>query len=54
MLKKQKLFFLLVQPGVKCSTKEIYLKVKNYSKKRILKKNKINTKETKIHKKLNM
>ena len=42
--KKQKLFFLLVQPGVKCSTKEIYLKVKNYSKKRILKKNKINTK----------
>ena len=31
--KKQKLFFVLIQPNVKCSTKEIYSRVKNYSKK---------------------
>ncbi len=30
---KQKLFFVLVQPKIKCSTKLIYSKVKNYSKK---------------------
>ena len=42
--KKQRLFFLLIQPPVKCSTKEIYSRVKNYSKKKKLKKNKINTK----------
>ena len=32
-----------MQPRVKCSTKEIYSKVRNYSKKKIFKKNKINT-----------
>ena len=32
--KKQKLFFVLVQPKIKCSTREIYSKVKKYSKKR--------------------
>ena len=31
--KKHKLFFLLVFPYIKCSTKEIYSKVKNYSPK---------------------
>ncbi len=43
--KKQKLFFLLIQPNIKCSTKEIYSKVKNFSRKQTLKKNKINTKK---------
>ena len=42
--KKQSLFFLLIQPPVKCSTKEIYSRVKKFSKKKKLKKNKINTK----------
>ena len=42
--KKQKLFFVLIQPSVKCSTKKIYLSVRNYSKKKALKKNLINTK----------
>ena len=42
--KKQKLFFVLIQPQVKCSTKEIYSSVRNYSKKKTLKKNKINSK----------
>ena len=42
--KKQKLFFVLIQPQVKCSTKEIYSSVRNYSNKKTLKKNKINTK----------
>ncbi len=32
--KKQKLNFLLVFPNIKCSTKEIYSKVKNYSQKK--------------------
>ena len=31
--KKYKLYFLLVYPYIKCSTREIYSKVKNYSKK---------------------
>ena len=31
--KKQKLFFILVQPKERCSTKEIYAKVQKYSKK---------------------
>ena len=41
--KKQKMFFVLIQPNVKCSTKEIYSKVKNYSKKKELEKSRINT-----------
>ena len=43
--KKQKLFFLLIQPKIKCSTKEIYSKVKNYSRKQTLQENKLNTKK---------
>ncbi len=31
--RKQKLYFALIQPKIKCSTKEIYSKVKKYSKK---------------------
>ena len=42
--KKQKLFFVLIQPNIKCSTKEIYSKVQKYSKKRKFEKNKINSK----------
>jgi 4-diphosphocytidyl-2-C-methyl-D-erythritol kinase len=41
--KKHKLFFLLIQPSVKCSTKEIYARVKNYSKKKRLEKNIVKT-----------
>ena len=33
-IKKQKLFFLLSRPNIICSTKEIYSKVKKYSKKK--------------------
>ena len=39
--KKQKLFFVLIQPNIKCSTKDIYSKVHKYFKKKILKKNRI-------------
>jgi 4-diphosphocytidyl-2-C-methyl-D-erythritol kinase len=42
--KKHKLFFLLIQPSVKCSTKEIYAMVKNYSKKKRLEKNRVKIK----------
>ena len=42
--KKQKMFFVLVHPRVKCSTKDIYSKVRNFSKKKTLKKNKLNSK----------
>ena len=42
--KKQSLFFVLIKPEVKCSTKEIYSNVRNYSKKKIFKKEEINTK----------
>ena len=42
--KKHKLFFLLIQPGVKCSTKEIYAGVKNYSKKKRLEERRIKNK----------
>jgi len=42
--KNYKLFFLLIQPRVKCSTKKIYAKVKNYSKKKTFEKNRIKTK----------
>ena len=41
--KKQNLFFVLVQPRVRCSTKQIYARVKKYSKKKILEKGKIST-----------
>ena len=41
---KKKLFFILVKPNVICSTKEIYSKVRKYSKKGLLAQNKINTK----------
>ena len=37
------MFFVLIQPSVKCSTKEIYSRVRSYSKKKRLEKNKINT-----------
>ena len=43
-IKKQKMYFILIKPSVKCSTKEIYSKVKNYSKKKTLNKNEINSK----------
>lgn len=43
-LKKKKLFFILIQPKVTCSTSDIYSKIRNYSKKKLLIKNKINTK----------
>ena len=43
-IKKQKMYFVLIKPSVKCSTKEIYSKVKNYSKKKTLNKNEINSK----------
>jgi 4-diphosphocytidyl-2-C-methyl-D-erythritol kinase len=42
--KNQKLYFLLAHPNVKCSTYEIYSKVKKYSRKKKLNFNKINTK----------
>ena len=38
---KHKFFFVLIQPRVKCSTRQIYSKVKKYSKKTKLIKNKI-------------
>ena len=34
--KKYKLYFLLIFPNIKCSTREIYSKVKKYTKKNIL------------------
>lgn len=42
--KKQNLFFLLINPNIKCSTKEIYSRVRNYSKKERFDKNKISSK----------
>ena len=42
---KQKLFFVLIQPSIKCSTREIYSKVKSYSKKIIFLKKKISNKK---------
>ena len=40
----QKLFFVLIKPSIKCSTREVYSKVRRYSKKIIFAKNKINKK----------
>ena len=37
--KKYNLFFLVVYPNIKCSTKEVYSKVKNFNKKKVLKQN---------------
>tara|TARA_B100000575_G_C23033586_1_gene594999 strand:+ start:251 stop:1084 length:834 start_codon:yes stop_codon:yes gene_type:complete len=36
--KKKKMFFVLIQPRVKCSTKEIYSKVRNFNENKSLKK----------------
>ncbi|MDC0530250.1 hypothetical protein OAR89_01940 [Pelagibacteraceae bacterium] len=43
--KKQKLFFLLSHPNINCSTREIYSKVRKYSKKSKFISYKINTKK---------
>ncbi|MFL2877548.1 MAG: 4-(cytidine 5'-diphospho)-2-C-methyl-D-erythritol kinase [Candidatus Pelagibacter sp.] len=43
--KKQKLIFLLSRPNINCSTREIYSKVKEYSKKNKFSFSKINTKK---------
>ena len=43
--KKYKLFFLLSHPNINCSTREIYSKVKKYSKKIKLKSYKFNNKK---------
>ena len=37
--KKYNLFFLVVYPNIKCSTKEVYSKVKNFNKKKVFKQN---------------
>jgi 4-diphosphocytidyl-2-C-methyl-D-erythritol kinase len=42
--KKQTLFFLLVYPKVKCSTKEVFSKVKKFSKKKFLLQNNLKLK----------
>ena len=41
---KKKLFFILIKPNIRCSTREMYSKVRKYSKKQLLAQNKINTK----------
>ena len=43
--KKQKLFFLLSRPNINCSTREIYSKIKKYTKKNKFYFHKINTKK---------
>ena len=47
--RKYKLHFLLVQPKVRCSTKEIYSKVRKFSKKKALKKQLIQNKNNFIN-----
>ena len=42
--KKQKMFFVLIQPRIKCSTKKIYSRVQNYNKSRPVKKYVMNSK----------
>ena len=42
--RKQKMFFVLIKPNVKCSTKKIYSRVRNYSKHKAFEKNKLNSK----------
>ena len=51
--KKKKLIFLLSRPNVNCSTSEIYLKVKKYSKKIKFNPKRINTKKKFINHVLN-
>ena len=41
---KKKLFFILIKPNIRCSTRQIYSKVRKYSKKQLLAHSKINTK----------
>ncbi len=47
--KKQKLFFVLIQPNVKCRTKEIYARVEKFSKIKPLNKRLINTQSNLIN-----
>ena len=47
--RKYKLYFLLAQPKVRCSTKEIYSKVREFSKKKVLKKQLIQNKNNFIN-----
>ncbi len=51
--KKYKLFFLVAYPNIKCSTKEVYSKVKSYNKKKVFKQNNKN-KATLINKIYNL
>ena len=51
--KKQKLIFLLSRPNINCSTREIYSKVKKYSKKNKFSFSKISTKKKFINQILN-
>ena len=44
--KKHKFFFVLIQPKIKCSTKDIYSRVKNFSKKEKFNKKMIKSKHT--------
>ena len=44
--KNQKLYFLLVQPKIRCSTKEIYSKVRKFSKKERFNKNIANSRKS--------
>ena len=44
--KKHKFFFVLIQPKIKCSTKDIYSRVKNFSKKEKFNKKMIKSKYT--------
>ncbi len=46
MRRKHNLNFLLIYPNIKCSTKEIYSKVKNYSKKGFINQNYLRKKNT--------
>ncbi len=42
--KKHQFFFVLIQPNFKCSTKEIYKKIKSYSKKKLFDQNRLSSK----------
>ena len=44
--KNQKLYFLLIQPKIRCSTKQIYSRVKNFSKKEKFNKNITNSRKS--------
>ena len=47
--KKQKFFFVLIQPKIKCSSKRIYSKIRKFSKKKPFIKRNINTKSKYIN-----